>query len=73
MEKVKQMAIIKMKNLREMKNKELESKLKELKLELTKERALSEVGASIKNPGRIREIRKTVARILTMQKEKGGA
>ncbi|MBI5347438.1 MAG: 50S ribosomal protein L29 [Candidatus Aenigmarchaeota archaeon] len=67
------MAIIKMKNLKQLSEKELDSKLMELNLELTKEKALSEVGASVKNSGRIREIRKTIARILTIKKQKGGA
>ncbi len=66
------MAIVKMKTLKEMDDKELNEKLREIKLEISKEKALSEVGASVKNPGRIREARKLVARILTIRKNKGG-
>ena len=61
------MAIIKMKGVRGMGDKELGEKLSELRLELSKERASSEIG-TVKNPGRIREIRRAIARILT---EKG--
>lgn len=63
------MAIIKMKKMREMNNKELEEKLNELKLELSKELATSNIG-TVKNPGRIKEIKKTIARILTIRSEK---
>jgi large subunit ribosomal protein L29 len=61
------MAILKTKKIREMENKEIDEKLKELRLELSKEMASSEVGGSVKSPGRIREIRKTIARILTIK------
>lgn len=64
------MAILRMKQIREMKEAELNEKMKELKLELSKERASGEIGGTVKNPGRIREIRKTVARILTSRKQK---
>lgn len=65
------MAILKSKKLREMNTKDLDEKLKELRLELSKEIASSEVGGTVKNPGRIKEIRKTIARILTIRTEKG--
>lgn len=63
------MAIFKMKKLREMSNDELTNKLAELKLELSKELAASEIG-TVKNPGRIKEIRKTIARIKTLLRKK---
>jgi large subunit ribosomal protein L29 len=53
-----------------MNEQDLGEKLKELRLELFKEKASSEVGASVKSPGRIREIRKTIARIITIKHEK---
>ena len=64
------MAILRPKKIREMSEKEIKEKLRELKLDLSKERASSEIGGTVKSPGRIREIRKTVARILTVEKEK---
>jgi large subunit ribosomal protein L29 len=47
---------------------EREKKLTELKTELLTLRGKSKTGAT-ENPGRIRELRKTVARILTINKE----
>ena len=61
------MAILKMKQIRELGEKELEERMRELKLELSKEKASSEIG-TVKNPGRIREIRRTLARILTLKR-----
>jgi large subunit ribosomal protein L29 len=61
------MAILKAKKARELEMKELMEKLKEMRIELSKERASSEIGGSVKNPGRIREIRRTIARIKTEQ------
>ncbi len=58
------MAILKMKKIREMGEKELDDRMRELKLELSKERASSRIG-TVKNPGRICEIRRTIARINT--------
>jgi ribosomal protein L29 len=58
------MAIIKMKAAREMNEKDLNDKLAELKLELSKERASSEIG-TVKNPGHIGEIRVAIVRLLT--------
>jgi len=58
------MAIIRNKKMRELGDKEMDDRLREMKLELSKERASSEIG-TVKNPGRIREIRKTIAKIMT--------
>lgn len=63
------MAILKMKKIREMSEKDLDDRLHDLKLELSKERASSEIG-TVKNPGRIGEIRRTIARILTLRNAK---
>ncbi len=59
------MAIIKKKKLKEMRKEELLEKLKELKEELMKIKAQTELKRPIKNVGRIKEIRRTIARILT--------
>jgi large subunit ribosomal protein L29 len=64
------MAIIKIKQIREMKDEELDKKLGELKLELLKEMGNVKMGRPVKNPGKIRELRKTIARLLTIKKEK---
>ncbi len=64
------MAILKMKKIREMNEKELDERMRELKLELSKENASSRIG-TVKNPGRIREIRRTIARINTVKDRNG--
>jgi large subunit ribosomal protein L29 len=43
----------------------LVNKVKELRMELAKERSSAAVGGTVKNPGRLREIRRTIARINT--------
>ncbi|MBU2496875.1 MAG: 50S ribosomal protein L29 [Nanoarchaeota archaeon] len=58
------MAILKSKNLKEIDAEELKSKLKELRLELIK-LSSQKASKSVSNPGRIREIKRSVARILT--------
>lgn len=65
------MAILKSRKMREMSEKEISEKMSELRLELSKEMASSEIGGSVKNPGRIREIRRTIARIKTEHSRRG--
>ena len=65
------MAIIKKRQLKEMPNADLSNRLNELRLELVKEKSQIAVGGSPSNPGRVREIKKTIARILTEQKRRG--
>ena len=64
------MAIIKLNELRQMDEKNLENKLEELKRELIKMNAKVAIGTSIENPSKIRELKKTIARILTISKER---
>ncbi|MEM5790617.1 MAG: 50S ribosomal protein L29 [Candidatus Aenigmatarchaeota archaeon] len=64
------MAILKIKQIREMKLEDIEKKIYELKLELMKEIANVKMGRPVKNPGKIREIKRTIARLLTIKKEK---
>ena len=64
------MAILKMSKIKTMDKKELESKRDELKLELSKEMGKIKVGGFPENPGKLREIRKTIARINTRLNEK---
>lgn len=61
------MAIIKKKKIKEMSEKELEDKISELKLELSKEIGFAEIG-TVKNPGRVGELKKTIARLHTAKK-----
>jgi len=64
------MAILKMKKIIEMNEKDLLEKLRELQLELAKERASAEVGGTVKSPGRIKEVRRAIARIKTYDHQK---
>jgi large subunit ribosomal protein L29 len=69
------MAILKTRKMREIPDKELDDKLREIHLDLSKDRGSSEIG-TVKNPGRIKEMRRTIARILTekqRRKTKGGS
>ena len=63
------MAILHAKNIRDMRTEDRVKKLKELRLELFKEKGKIDVGGVSDNPGKIREIRRTIARILTIGKE----
>jgi large subunit ribosomal protein L29 len=65
------MAIIKKKQLKQMSRPDLINRLNELRLELAKERGQIAVGGSPTNPGRVGEIKKTIARILTELKTRG--
>ena len=65
------MAILRMREIREMKPDERRRKLEELRTELSRLRAMVRAGGSIQNPGRIRELRRTIARILTVMREEG--
>jgi len=56
--------------IREMSLDEIEKKLRELRLELAKERGVLTMGASIENPMVIRNLRRDIARLLTIRKEK---
>ena len=60
---------MRIKDLRKLKPEDLEKKLNELKLELLKERGNIEMGGNIKNPGKIKIIRRDIARVLTLKKE----
>lgn len=63
------MAIIKKSKIKDMPQKEREEKLGELRLELAKERGFSQIG-TVKNPGRVGEIRRTIARLLTAENQR---
>ena len=65
------MAILRVKDVRKLGVKELNEKMNELQLELSKERANIEIGASVSSPGRIREIRRTISRIKTELQTRG--
>ncbi|HDQ59641.1 MAG TPA: 50S ribosomal protein L29 [Candidatus Woesearchaeota archaeon] len=65
------MAILHMAEMRKMKSDELENKISDLKKELMRVRTQISQGTSPEKPGRVKEVRKTIARILTLKKERG--
>jgi len=64
------MAIIKKSKLRELSDAELSAKLFEYQKELNSERGMLAAGGRTSNPGKIRELRRTLARTLTIQHER---
>lgn len=56
--------------IRDMGIEEMKVKLRELRSELARARAASAAGGSTDNPARIRDLRRTIARILTIMGEK---
>lgn len=64
------MAILRIDDLRNMNPNERQEELEKLKMELIRERAIASAGGAPENPGRINEIRKTIARIKTIQSDK---
>ena len=65
------LAILHIKEIRKMNEEELNKKLSDLKIELMKVNAQIAQGTVPEKPGRINEIKKTIARILTIKKERG--
>lgn len=64
------MPLLKAEEIREMSESEREDKLKELRDELLHERGQAAMGGAPESPGRIRALRKSIARLLTVMNEK---
>ena len=63
------MPILRLKDIREMSSDERKKKVEELRTELSSLRTMIEAGGTIDNPTRIRELRRTIARLLTIESE----
>ncbi|MBU0497677.1 MAG: 50S ribosomal protein L29 [Candidatus Thermoplasmatota archaeon] len=63
--------VLKAKEIRDLTPKERTEKLHELKEELMHERGVSAMGGSPPSPGKIRQLRMTIARIQTIMQEEG--
>ncbi|MCU0859818.1 MAG: 50S ribosomal protein L29 [Thermoplasmata archaeon] len=63
------MALIKMKELREMRQEDVRSKMRELSDELMHERGVAAMGGAPASPGKIRALRTEIARIHTVMRE----
>ncbi|MCI4434150.1 MAG: 50S ribosomal protein L29 [Thermoplasmata archaeon] len=62
---------IRAKDLRNLSNEDIIKKLKELSSELLNERGLSSMGGAPHNPGKVKSLRRQIARIKTVLREKG--
>lgn len=60
------MALIKKSEFKQMNSKQLEEKLFDLKKELMKINAQVSIGSTPENPGKVKEIKKTIAKINTL-------
>jgi len=63
------MPILRVKEIRDMSSEARRKRLRELQNELVRLKTMIKAGGSIENPSRVRELRKTVARILTIENE----
>jgi len=63
------MPLYRTEEIREYSPEERGKKLTELRSELVKLKAMVEAGGAVENPARIKEIRRTIARILTIENE----
>jgi len=64
------MAIFKIDEIRNMSEEEIAEELRKLESDLVRERGIVVAGGAPEKPGRIRDIRKTIARIKTVQRER---
>ncbi len=64
------MVILRSSELREMDISEIQEKLEELKAEYSKNISQSAAAGVYENPGKIKELKKTIARVLTIINEK---
>jgi len=64
------MPILRKSEIRKMSIDEIDKRISELRSELIRLKTLSVSGGTLENPARIREIRRTIARLLTIKKKK---
>lgn len=67
------MAIFRAEEVRQLSDVELQEQAQKLQLELVQERGKVSAGGATENPGRIREIRRTIARLKTEQNARRSA
>lgn len=61
------MAILRIKEINDMSQEERSKKLVDLRAELSRLKTMVKAGGAVENPTRIRELRKAIARILTIE------
>lgn len=63
------MPILRISEIRDMTSEERQDRLQELRAELSEINTMIRAGGSIENPGRVKALKKTIARILTIERE----
>lgn len=63
------MPIVRIKELRDMPSEERRRRVTELQTELVRLRTMIKAGGSIEDTGRVKELRRAIARILTVERE----
>jgi large subunit ribosomal protein L29 len=63
------MPIMRVKEIRNMPSDERAKKLSELRTEFLRLKTMSRAGGTVENPARVMELRRTIARILTIENE----
>ena len=63
------MPTTKIREIRDMSKEDREKRLSELRTELVRMRTMVKAGGAVENPSRIRKLKRTVARILTVKNE----
>jgi large subunit ribosomal protein L29 len=61
--------VLRVREIRGMSVEDRDKKLSELRAELARLRTMVRAGGAVENPARIRELRKAIAKVLTIQKE----
>jgi len=64
------MPVLRIKDIRSMSPEERQKKIAELQTELVRLKTLVKAGGALEDPARMREIRRAVARLLTIENEK---
>jgi large subunit ribosomal protein L29 len=67
------MPLPKTKEIREMTSEERAKRVRELQQELMRERGMAAMGGAPTSPGKIRKLRRSINRYLTVMKEEGEA
>jgi large subunit ribosomal protein L29 len=63
------MPILRLKEIRDMSPSDRTKRLGDLRTELLRLRTMIRAGGTVENPARVRELRRTIARILTIESE----
>ena len=63
---------LKTREIRDMSEVEREKRLQELRTELSNQRAILASGGAVENTGKIKTLRKSIARIMTIMREESG-